>query len=396
MNLRNTLATSAAAAALLAGSAGAHAGDYYVSLFGGLSTFDDEIPFAASQSNSGFLFSKAVGSGTTLAGGLISTQITTVVPTLTSVGVGNGIFGPSTSLTVVPTIFQTTRNVGFYKVVGQRVDYFSAAHQSYFQWEDDFDSGFVVGAAFGAEIAEGWRTELELAYRKHDVSSGGVVHSRFNGNLYQQIAFPTASNFIYRAYNGGNGGFTTTSGFWPYVGNQLGLTSGYYAGLPVSNGSATTYVKVATFTGYGPIPGPGFTFPNAGSATGNFTSSGDAQVWSLMANLWYDFNFMGLNPEGFHTFVGGGLGVANIDLEYEASAGTYFGGTIGYSLDDSAMGFAYQLGGGIGMELGGGMMLSAQYRWFGTSDVDLGNTDMRVESHNAIIGLQIPLGNLSM
>jgi len=356
MNLRNTLATSAAAAALLAGST-AQAGDYYVSLFGGLSTFDDEIPFALSTYNSGITIPRHyVGRSTIKASDIYFTLKT-----------------PTSSSTL------TKRTIGYFSIKANRSDSTMIHHQSYFSLEDDFDSGFVVGAAFGAEIAEGWRTELELAYRGADVSSGGVVNRRFNGTITQNVYFPTATNYIYRYF------YTASS-----------VPQLYTAGsLPVGTVTGTGTLLALT-SSVGPINGPTIQLPNAGSTAGNFSSSGDAQVWSLMANLWYDFNFMGLNPEGFHTFVGGGIGVANIDLEYEASAGTYFGGTIGYSLDDSAMGFAYQIGGGVGFELGGGMMLSAQYRWFGTSDVDLGNTDLRVESHNALIGLQIPLGNLSM
>ena len=107
-----------------------------------------------------------------------------------------------------------------------------------------------------------------------------------------------------------------------------------------------------------------------------------------MANLWYDFD-LGNN---FFTTIGGGLGAANLNLEYNAAMPTYFGGTALYSLDDSGWGFAYQLGAGLGYDLGGGMTLSAQYRYFATTDIDVGQTDLAVQSHNVIVGLNIPLG----
>ncbi len=369
MNLRTTLATSAAAAALMAGSAGAQAGDYYVSLFGGLSTFDDEIPFMQSTYNPGITIARhPVLNPTQTDGRFTIVPYTNLYFTL--------YVGSNSSILVTQD-----RHIGYYSVRADRSDSTMIHQQSYFQWEDDFDTGFVVGAAFGAEIADGWRSELELAYRQADVSGGGAFHRRINGAITQNVYFPTATAYPHVFFR-----ITGSATPTPY-------TTG---GLPVSYSSKVGTLTAPPQTGVGPINGPTIVLPNAGTTVGNFSSSGDAQVWSLMANLWYDFDFMGLNPEGFHTFVGGGLGVAQLSLDYEASGGTYFGGTIGYALDDSAMGFAYQLGGGIGMELGGGMMLSAQYRWFGTSDVDLGNTDMRVESHNAIIGLQIPLGNLSM
>jgi len=395
MNLRNTLTASAAAVALMAGSS-AQAGDYYFSLFGGISTFDDEIEFQQSQSNSLNLGSHYV-SRVTLAGGpLPAFTLKTVVPTLTFIYTYTGYTGPYSSIavgTLTPTVtfvpFSTTRNVGNYKIVGSRFDATSLAHNSNFNWQDDFGTGFVVGAAFGAEITEGWRAELELAYRKADVDSGGRYAGDINGKIYQNISFPYATNYVYRAYNYFNGGLYTVTG--AFTNTFVTIT-----GLPVSTGTASTSVLAAVIPGYGPIPYASLTFPNAATFGGNFSSDGEAQVWSLMANLWYDFDFMGLNPDGINTFFGGGVGVAQLDLEYNASMGTYFGGTIGYGLDDSGIGFAYQLGAGIGFDMGNGMMLSAQYRWFGTSDIDLGATDMRVESHNALIGLQIPLGNLSM
>jgi len=333
MNLRNTLATSAAAAALMAGATAAHAGDYYVSLFGGLSTFDDEIPFAQSTYNSGFQKSGTPFSGI-IGGGPVGTY--TVHYTRLALHTTSYLFGTSK-----------------------------------FQWEDDFDSGWVVGAAFGAQLSSGFSAELELAYRAADVSGGARIVNDFDGR----------------------NGYSGTGTLYIYDYNFIAgsVTNVHYSGIPFTG----TFPPYPTYTSGNYFPFD-YNLPLNSTVVGNASTDGDANVWSLMANLWYDFNFMGLNPEGFHTFVGGGIGVAQIDLEYNASANTLLGGTIGYSLDDSAMGFAYQLGGGVGFDLGGGMMLSAQYRWFGTSDVDLGNTDLRVESHNAMIGLQIPLGNLSM
>jgi len=389
MNLRNTLTTSVAAIALMAGSS-AQAGDYYFSVFGGISTFDDEIPFEASTSNSAFLGSAYV-SRVTLAGGPIPPfSFSTTLLYLT------GFTTPTGTVPLFSAVpFSTVRNLGYYKVIGSRFDAFSQVQDSDFRWEDDFDSGFVIGAALGQDFGSNWRGELELAYRRADVSGGGNFSRRIDGTLYQEISFPYATNYIYVGYNAGNGGLYTTGGFASGTNLAVGpyTIGGTLTGLPVSTGSATTFVKAATIPGYGPIPYKTIAFPVNGTTAGNFSSDGDVQVWSLMANLWYDFDFMGLNPDGVRTFFGGGVGVAQLDLEYNASMGTYFGGTIGYGLDDSGMGFAYQLGAGIGFDMGNGMMLSAQYRWFGTSDIDVGATDLRVESHNALIGLSVPFGN---
>jgi len=396
MNLRNTLTASAAAVALMAGSS-AQAGDYYFSLFGGISTFDDEIELQQSQSNSVFLGTIPDTSkvGITIKGGAVGTPYDPFSFT-TTLNYLKGFTGAYSSIPIITqTPFTTSRNLGLGYVVRANVaNAYNQVQNSYFNWEDDFDSGFVVGAALGQEFADGWRGELEIAYRAVDISGGGKFNRRINGHLYQSVLFTNANNYLYAAYNAGNGGFYTTAGFATgkiVVGPSLTLAT-KLSGLPVSTVTATAF-KQAEKTALGTIPYLALKFPNAGSTTGNFSSDGEAQVWSLMANLWYDFDFMGLNPDGVNTFFGGGVGVAQLDLEYNASMGTYFGGTIGYGLDDGGMGFAYQLGAGIGFDMGNGMLLSAQYRWFGTSDIDLGSTDMRVESHNALVGLQIPLGN---
>jgi len=410
MNLRSTLATSAAAVALLAGGTAQAAGDFYVSIFGGYSTFDDEIEFAQSTSNSLALPGQPIPGGpttlvatTTLPG--YTVKLATTIPRQVSVGKGSGALGPYGTSTIAYVKYATSRTFINYKVMGSRVDYISFNHQSYFQWDSDFDNGFVVGAALGSELVDGWRGELEVAYRSAGVGNG-KNSGRINGNLVQDIRFPSPTLYLLRAYNAAYSAF---GGVYTPLTIATGVTlltsqgppvSTYLTGkiftatlLPVSN---TTATKLVTFSkkALSSINGPTVTLPNAATFGGNVASSGDAQVWSIMANIWHDFDFMGLNPDGVVTFAGGGIGVASLDLEYNASAGTYFGGTIGYGLDDSGVGIAYQLGAGIGFDLGGGSMLTAQYRWFGTSDIDVGNTDLRVESHNALVSFSVPIGAL--
>ncbi len=355
MNLRNTLATSAAAIALTAAGT-AQAEGTYLSVFGGLSTFDDELNLQTSTFNPGI-----------------------VIPMHY---VGTALLGKTALTTKITTPISTTWNVGFKTIVGARSQSTAIYHSSYFSIEDDFDSGFVVGAALGTSLSEGWRGELELAYRAADVSGGTTGSRRINGTIVQNIYFPsvTVGVNLYAVLNTASTSVTFFKGSSAING-------------PITSATKTTTIKVSTIP-LGPTNGPTVYLPNASTTQVAVASGGDVAVWSLMANIWYDFDFMGLNPDGVQTFVGGGVGIADLDLEYNATAGTYFGGTLGYSIDDSAMGFAYQLGAGIGFELGDGMMLSAQYRWFGTSDIDVGGNDIRVESHNAIISLSVPLGNI--
>ncbi len=329
MNLRSTLVTSAAAVALLAGSSAQAAEDFYVSVFGGYSTFDDEIPFSTSQYNPGFQ-----KSGTPFSGKIAGTPV-----------------GPYTVRFTRLAIHTTAYLFGTSKLA----------------WEDDFDSGFVVGAALGRSFGENWRGEIEVAYRRADVAGGDKFVNDFDGR----------------------NGFSGTGTLYIYNYNYLAGTI------------KTVFASGVPFSGTFPPTTSGRAFPFDAdlpyhtTVAGNLSSDGEAQVWSFMGNLWYDFNFMGLNPDGMVTFIGGGLGVASLDFEYSASMDTLLGGAmIAYGVDDSAMGLAYQLGAGVGFDVGEGMRLTAQYRWFGTSDIDVGQTDLRVESHNALLSLSVPLGNL--
>jgi len=352
MDLKKTLTASAAVAALLAGTS-AQASEIYISLFGGISTFDDDVQFNQSRYNS----------GTTYGPSYVSRK--------------NIKTGPLYFSTTVPTT--TTRKIGYYFVNASLFVSTHVYHQSYFNWHDDFDNGFVVGAAIGFDLAPSWRTELELAYRQADVDNGGSFNGSIDGTVAQFYNYQGATKYTYRYFR------------YNYVFHYYVAYTGPTAtGFPV--GSSTTGKKQTYFFGsytVGPYTAGSNITPNTGSTVANFTSNGEAKVWSIMANLWYDFD---IGDSNFHPFIGGGIGAAHLDLEYNAAMPTYFGSMATYRLDDSGWGFAYQVGAGLGYDLGGGVMLSAQYRYFATTDIDVGNTDLAVNSHNFLVGLNIPLG----
>ena len=194
-----------------------------------------------------------------------------------------------------------------------------------------FENGWVVGAAMGVRVDQNFRVEAELAYRNF------AVEDSFRGDV------------------------------------DLGRFS-----------TLVKYSKLSTITGF-----------YVGNTNVRGVSDGDLTIWSMMANVWYDFD-MGDSP--IVPFVGAGLGVASLGLDYSAAGnGTY---TTAYSAtnvfsatartDDSSWAFAYQFGAGVGYDFGGGL-LTAQYRYFGTRDADVGFTDIGVESHNFMIGASFPL-----
>jgi len=270
MNLKTALFASAASVALTVSSV-ASADGYYVGVFGGWSTFDDDISTSFSYS----------------------------------------YFGTTTT---------TTTHNNFLSVT-------ASANAT-----DDFEDGWVVGAALGTSLGEGLRGELELAFRTFDVDAGFNI----NANAYGAV------------------GTSTTGG--TYVSTTTSLST-----------------RIAA------------------------SSDGDMDVWSVMANIWYDFN---MGDSAYTPFVGVGVGMANLSLDYSATvAGTFtntassttFAFSTGTSFSDDAWAFAYQFGAGLAYNMGNGSTLSAQYRYFGTTDAEFGPLEVRAESHAVMVGFNFPM-----
>ncbi len=76
---------------------------------------------------------------------------------------------------------------------------------------------------------------------------------------------------------------------------------------------------------------------------------------SLMVNAFYDFN----SETGFTPYLGGGIGMSDVD--YKEGPGT-FGDTV----------IAAQFVAGVMFDLSPGLVMSVDYRLFGTEDLDLG------------------------
>ena len=93
---------------------------------------------------------------------------------------------------------------------------------------------------------------------------------------------------------------------------------------------------------------------------GTYPMDGDLSSLSLMVNLHYDFD-PGL---GWKPYVGGGIGLSRISMT-AASSGRQ-------TTDDDDTVFAYQIGAGLGYELGGSddrpVIVTLDFRHFATSD----------------------------
>lgn len=109
-------------------------------------------------------------------------------------------------------------------------------------------------------------------------------------------------------------------------------------------------------------------------------------TFSIMANAWYDFKVMGLNP-----YVGGGIGWADVSLDGK------FGSKAPISTSES--GFAWQLGAGLNFDIEPGKKLGIGYRYLQGPDVTLSapsevnpeTGDVDDQNHTLTIGLTVAL-----
>ncbi|MDP4822601.1 MAG: porin family protein, partial [Aestuariivirgaceae bacterium] len=109
---------------------------------------------------------------------------------------------------------------------------------------------------------------------------------------------------------------------------------------------------------------------------------GDLSGTYGMASVWYALDTGAIRP-----FVGGGIGI----MKASADSGPYFGNK---SLDDSDTAFAWQVGGGLEMDMSSNLQLVARYRYLATSDFtlqDIDDTDITssVEAHLVDVGLRL-------
>ena len=109
-------------------------------------------------------------------------------------------------------------------------------------------------------------------------------------------------------------------------------------------------------------------------------------TFSIMANAWYDFQVMGLNP-----YVGGGIGWADVSLDGKFDSK--------HAISASESGFAWQLGAGLNFDIEPGMKLGIGYRYLQGPDVTLHapgdlnpeTGDIDDQNHSLTVGLTVGL-----
>ncbi|MCB9995697.1 MAG: porin family protein [Rhodospirillales bacterium] len=111
---------------------------------------------------------------------------------------------------------------------------------------------------------------------------------------------------------------------------------------------------------------------------GSFNTGGDSNVTAALLNV----NLHMPTGTRLIPFISSGIGGAY----HDASIDDVTGVLIGSSADDA--GFAYQLGAGIDLALSEEFELWTGYRYFATSDPDLGGIDFDYSSHEWRLGMR--------
>jgi len=340
MNLKSVLVTGAAACALLTAGV-AQADNYYLSVFGGWSSPDNEASVSSFTRRTAYVNL-----------GIRQNYWTNISPVF---GTNSGAF--SSAIHAFPNPF-----VGYYATVTNSI----IGTTQISALTDEFDSGFVVGAALGMDFQDGWRAELEATYRSFEIGQSvtlAVPQGYYSKSIFDQ---------------------RITGNLYFYLDDSLATLTGsgsYTSGNPFTRTGTVTWTLYTT----------GVTVPAH--------TDGDITSFSLMANLWYDYQ-LGNSP--FALTLGVGAGAAKLDVDYTARFTfpsntqpftTFAGSTLTLQSEADDWVFAWQLGAGLGYEIGNGMMLSAQYRYFSTGDLDAGGQDLSIDAHEGLIALNIPFGN---
>lgn len=92
----------------------------------------------------------------------------------------------------------------------------------------------------------------------------------------------------------------------------------------------------------------------------------DISIWSLLANVFYDIEL----PHGFKPYLGGGVGVAFVDLKQGDLIRWGSQRLHGATNASSDTVFAYAVGGGVAYTVTPKVCIDAGYRYFATNDID--------------------------
>jgi len=117
-------------------------------------------------------------------------------------------------------------------------------------------------------------------------------------------------------------------------------------------------------------------------AAGSLKIGGDVTSWLYLLNLYYDTNW---DWKNFQPFFTAGVGFASHEAQIDNGAGL-----IPQATDDS-IGFAYSIGGGLKYRLNPEMAITSNYRYVGTSDLEVDSYDIEYSNHEFRLGMEYDL-----
>lgn len=119
------------------------------------------------------------------------------------------------------------------------------------------------------------------------------------------------------------------------------------------------------------------------SGLGSFEAGGDLTTWLYMLNVYYDIDWQWKN---FQPFVMAGVGFGSHEMEVDSVTGL----ATPPATDDS-LGFAWSMGGGLKYRLNPEMALTSNYRYVGTTDLEVDSYDVEYSTHEFRLGLEYDL-----
>lgn len=117
------------------------------------------------------------------------------------------------------------------------------------------------------------------------------------------------------------------------------------------------------------------------ASIGSFDIGGDITSWLYLLNVYYDLDWSWKN---FQPFLTAGFGLASHDAQIDPVAGIA-------ASSDNSLGFAWQVGGGLKYRVNPDMAITSNYRYVGTSDLEVDSYDVEYSTHEFRLGLEYDL-----
>ena len=116
------------------------------------------------------------------------------------------------------------------------------------------------------------------------------------------------------------------------------------------------------------------------------SADGDFSAFTVMGNVYYDFDLDGTGGigSGVTPFVGAGIGAAFVETEVRA-----FGGVPLSAEDQDDTAFAWQIIAGLAYEISPDVTATVSYSYFATPDIDFDGVGYEYASHNILAGISM-------